>query len=58
MSTMGRISKMVKCKTMAQVAFRNEQFEYIKKITNEFIFNGFPVLSLDTKKKELIRWYW
>ena len=46
--------KMVKCKTMAQVAFRNEQFEYIKKITNEFIFNGFPVLSLDTKKKELI----
>jgi hypothetical protein len=46
--------KMVKCKTMAQVAFRNEQFEYIKKITNEFIFNGCPVLSIDTKKKELI----
>jgi hypothetical protein len=46
--------KMVKCKTMAQVAFRNEQFEYIKEITREFIFNGLPVLSLDTKKKELI----
>ena len=46
--------KMVKCKTMAQVAFRNEQFEYIRKITSEFIFNGLPVLSLDTKKKELI----
>ena len=46
--------KMVKCKTMAQVAFRNEQFEYIKTLTREFIFNGLPVLSLDTKKKELI----
>lgn len=46
--------KMVKCKTMAQVSFRNEQFEYIKKITGDFIFNGLPVLSLDTKKKELI----
>ena len=46
--------KMVKCKTMAQVAFRNEQFEYIKKITNDFISKGLPVLSIDTKKKELI----
>ena len=46
--------KMVKCKTMVEVAFRNEQFEYIKKITKEFISNGLPVLSLDTKKKELI----
>ena len=46
--------KMVKCKTMAQVAFRNEQFEYIKKLTWEFMANGLPVLSIDTKKKELI----
>ena len=46
--------KMVKCKTMAQVTFRNEQFEYIKRITNEFILKSLPVLSLDTKKKELI----
>jgi len=46
--------KMVKCKTMAQVAFRNEQFEYIKKITWEFMANGLPVLSIDSKKKELI----
>ena len=46
--------KMVKCKTMAQVAFRNEQFEYIKELISDFIFKGFPVLSLDTKKKELI----
>ena len=46
--------KMVKCKTMAQVAFRNEQFEYIKKIINDFISQGLPVLSIDTKKKELI----
>jgi hypothetical protein len=46
--------KMVKCKTMSQVAFRNEQFEYIKELISDFIFKGFPVLSLDTKKKELI----
>ena len=46
--------KMVKCKTMAQVSFRNEQFEYIKKLISEFILNGLPVLSIDTKKKELI----
>jgi len=46
--------KMVKCKTMAHVSFRNEQFEYIKRTVNDFIFNGLPVLSLDTKKKELI----
>ena len=44
--------KMVKCTTMVQVAFRNDQFEYIKKITGEFIFSGLPVLSIDTKKKE------
>jgi 3-methyladenine DNA glycosylase Tag len=30
--------KMVKCKVMAQVAFRNEQFEYIKKsLGNSFL---------------------
>ena len=46
--------KMVKCKTMAQVTFRNEQFEYIKKLTWEFMANGLPVFSIDTKKKELI----
>ena len=41
--------KMVKCKTMAQVAFRNEQFEYIKKLTWEFMANGLPVLSIEHK---------
>jgi hypothetical protein len=40
--------------TMAEVAFRNEQFEYIKKIRQQFISKGFPVLSMDTKKKELL----
>ena len=50
--------KMVKCTTMAQVAFRNDQFEYIRKITREFIHSGLPVLSLDTKKKELIGNYY
>jgi hypothetical protein len=46
--------KMVKCKNMAETALRNEQFEYIKKIIYEFISRGLPVLSLDTKKKELL----
>jgi hypothetical protein len=46
--------KMVKCKTMAQTTFRNEQFENIKKKIKEFINNGLPVLSIDTKKKEQV----
>jgi hypothetical protein len=33
---------------------RNSQFEYINKTVKEFQANGQPVISVDTKKKELI----
>ena len=33
---------------------RNAQFEYINKKSGKFIKNGQPVISVDTKKKELI----
>jgi hypothetical protein len=33
---------------------RNAQFEYINKKCSEFMVQGQPVLSVDTKKKELI----
>ena len=46
--------KMRKCKTMKDVTNRNEQFERIAKIKKQFIRRKLPVLSIDTKKKELI----
>jgi len=33
---------------------RNLQFEYINKLSEEFIQKGNPVISVDTKKKELV----
>ena len=33
---------------------RNKQFEYINNTANEFLDRGLPVISVDTKKKELI----
>jgi hypothetical protein len=46
--------KMRKCKTMKEVENRNAQFENIKKLMQQFIKKNLPVLSIDTKKKELI----
>ena len=46
--------KMRKCKTFKEVENRNEQFEYISKLKKQFIDKKLPVLSIDTKKKELI----
>jgi hypothetical protein len=46
--------KMRKCKTLKEVANRNEQFEYIAQLKSQFIANQLPVLSIDTKKKEMI----
>jgi hypothetical protein len=46
--------KMRKCKTLKEVENRNEQFEYIAKLKSQFIENELPVLSIDTKKKEMI----
>lgn len=33
---------------------RNTQFEYIKQTKEEFLKKGLPIISIDTKKKELI----
>ena len=33
---------------------RDEQFKYIAQLKAEFITNGLPIISVDTKKKELI----
>ena len=46
--------KMRKCKTFKDVENRDEQFRYIEKITKLFINKKLPVLSIDTKKKEMI----
>jgi hypothetical protein len=45
---------MRKCKTLKEVENRNEQFEHIKELKNQFIENKLSVLSIDTKKKEMI----
>ena len=45
---------MRKCKTMKNTQNRNEQFEYIAKLKKRFIKNNLPVLSIDTKKKEIL----
>jgi hypothetical protein len=45
---------MRKCKTLKEVENRNEQFEHIAALKQEFIENKLPVLSIDTKKKEMI----
>jgi len=46
--------KMRKCKSLKEVENRNEQFEYIEQLRNQFAENDLPVLSIDTKKKEMI----
>jgi hypothetical protein len=45
---------MRKCKTFKEVENRNEQFEHIAKLKKHFIDKKLPVLSIDTKKKELV----
>jgi hypothetical protein len=39
---------------MGQFAQRNAQFEYIARIKRSYLDAGLPVLSIDTKKRELI----
>ena len=39
---------------MKEVCGRDEQFHYIAKLRKEFEINNLPVLSIDTKKKEMI----
>jgi hypothetical protein len=46
--------KMIKCKTLKEVKNRNEQFEHIAQLKEGFNKEGLPVLSIDSKKKEMI----
>ena len=45
---------MRKCKTLKEVENRNEQFEHIAKLKSKFFEKNLPILSIDTKKKEMI----
>ena len=46
--------KMRKCKTLKDVENRDEQFKNIEKLKRRFSEKKLPVLSIDTKKKEMI----
>ena len=60
--TVGRLLKAmgyslkanVKRQAGAQHPERNSQFEYIEAQKQLFLSNGWPILSIDVKKKELI----
>ncbi len=49
-----RRRKAQKKKTMGQHADRNAQFEKIAKLKQDYLEAGLPVISIDTKKKELL----
>jgi Rhodopirellula transposase DDE domain len=49
-----RKRKAVKAKTMGQHPERNAQFEHIAGLKQEYLAAGLPVISLDTKKKEML----
>ncbi|VAW81033.1 hypothetical protein MNBD_GAMMA12-1934 [hydrothermal vent metagenome] len=46
--------KMFKNRTLKVVKNRNEQFEHISGLKNEFFRENLPSLSIDTKKKEML----
>jgi len=46
-----------KIKTMTQHPDRNAQFEHIDKLKREFLEAGNPVLSMDTKRREMLGQY-
>jgi len=46
--------KMFKNKTLKVVENRDEQFEHIAALKQEFLAQNLPILSIDTKKKELL----
>jgi hypothetical protein len=49
-----RRRKAVKTTTMGRHPDRNAQFETIARLKGEYLAAGLPVLSIDTKKKELL----
>jgi hypothetical protein len=46
--------KMVKCKTLKDSKDRNMQFQNIAYLKTIFTIQGLPILSIDSKKKEMI----
>ena len=46
--------KAQKSVTMGTYPYRNEQFEYISELKEEYLQAGEPVISMDTKKKEML----
>ena len=46
--------KMFKCKTLKEVKKRDEQFINIAKMKEEFSNENLPILSIDSKKKEML----
>jgi hypothetical protein len=46
--------KAQKSKAMGQHPDRNQQFENIARLKQEYLDSGNPILSIDTKKKELV----
>lgn len=46
--------KPQKSKTMQHDPDRNQQFEHIAQLKQEFLEEGLPVLSMDTKKREIL----
>lgn len=46
--------KIQRRRTIKRVANRNEQFEKIAKLKQEYMESGHPVVSIDAKKRELI----
>lgn len=46
--------QIAKTQAMGSSEHRNEQFETMFSYREEFLSNGWPVLSIDTKKKELL----
>lgn len=46
--------KAQKSVAMGAYPYRNEQFEYISELKEEYLQAGEPVLSMDTKKKEML----
>ena len=47
-----RKRKMSKNRTIKDVANRDTQFHNINALIKEFVRNGYPIISIDTKKKE------
>ncbi len=49
-----RLCKTLKKKTMGHHRDRNAQFEKIARLRKKYLKAGLPVISIDTKKKELL----